>query len=68
MGFELKILTKIASISKDKTKSIEKDALTYVANKNILTDWERKFYTNTVSKRKLSLSRNIIGRNKCQSI
>ena len=54
MGFELKILTKVASIVKDKTKSIGQDALDYVIKKNILTDWENKFYSNTVSKRKLS--------------
>ena len=54
LNFELKIFLKIASISKDKSKSIGDDALTYVVNKKVLNKWETMFYKNTVSRRKLS--------------
>ena len=46
-------------VEADPTRSLGKVALSYAINHHIFNDWEISFYSNTVSKRKLSYKQQI---------
>jgi hypothetical protein len=49
-----KIFTAIKKLKNDKSKSMGSDVLEYLRNKKVLTDFDYKFYSDTVRKRKLT--------------
>ncbi len=49
-----KIFTSIKRLKEDPTKSMSPEVLEYLFNKKVLTDFEYKFYLDTIRKRKFS--------------
>ncbi|TVZ49879.1 hypothetical protein JM82_0318 [Olleya sp. Hel_I_94] len=49
-----KIFTSIKKLKIDKSKSMSPEVLEYLRKKNVLTDFDYKFYSDTIRKRKLS--------------
>ncbi len=49
-----KIFTSIKRLKSDKSKSMSPEVLEYLRKKKVLTDFDYKFYSDTIRKRKLS--------------
>ena len=49
-----KIFTSIKKLKIDKSKSMSPEVLEYLRKKNVLTEFDYKFYSDTIRKRKLS--------------